>query len=240
MQTETIDYRDGEVSLRGYLAYDETLPGKRPGVLIMPGGFGLGRNAKGRAEMLAQMGYVALAGDPYGGGIEIDDLNEVIKRVTDLRADTEKFRRRARVALDRLVATPRLDPNRVAAIGYCLGGTFVLELAREGAPLAGVVTFHGGLETKSPAMAGMVKAKLLILTGADDPTVPVTHLNAFAEEMTKAGADWQIVTYSSTKHGFTYPDAATRRIDWIEYNKSTDERSWRAMQSFLAEVFGNA
>jgi len=240
MQTQPIDYRDGEVDLLGYLAYDDTLPGKRPGVLVMPGGFGLGRNAKERAEMLARMGYVALVGDPYGGGIEIDDLKEVMKRVTDLRADTAKFRRRARVALDRLIATPWVDPSRVAAIGYCLGGTFVLELARDGAPIAGVATFHGGLETKSPATSGMVRAKLLILTGADDPTVPVTHVNAFAEEMTKAAADWQIVTYSGTKHGFTYPDAASRTIDWIEYNQSTDERSWTAMTSFFEEIFRNA
>ena len=240
MQTQPIDYRDGEVALLGYLAYDETLPGKRPGVLVMPGGFGLGRNAKERAQMLARMGYAALVGDPYGGGMEIDDLKEVMKRVTDLRADTAKFRRRARVALDRLIATPWVDPGRVAAIGYCLGGTFVLELARDGAPIAGVVTFHGGLETKSPATSGMVRAKLLILTGADDPTVPVTHVNAFAEEMTKAAADWQIVTYSGTKHGFTYPDAASRKIDWIEYNQLTDERSWTAMTSFFEEIFGNA
>jgi dienelactone hydrolase len=240
MQTKPIDYHDGEIHLRSYLAYDETLPGKRPGVLVMPGGFGLGRNAKERAEMLARMGYVALAGDPYGGGIEIDDLKEVMKRVADLRADTANFRRRARVALDRLSATPWVDPGRVAAIGYCLGGTFVLELARDDAPIAGVVTFHGGLETKSPATPGMVRAKLLILTGADDPTVPVTHVNAFAEEMTKAAADWQIVTYSGTKHGFTYPDAESRKIDWIEYNQSTDERSWTAMKSFFQEIFGNA
>jgi dienelactone hydrolase len=237
MRAETIDYRDGDVALRGYLAYDETQSGKRPGVLVMPGGFGLGGNAKGRAEMLARLGHVALAGDPYGGGAEFDDLKEVMKRVTDLRADTGKFRQRARVALDRLIALPQVDPSRVAAIGYCLGGTFVLELARDGAPLAGVVTFHGGLETKSPAKTEAVKAKLLILTGADDPTVPVTHVNAFAEEMTKAGADWQIVTYSGTKHGFTYPDAASRKIDWIEYKKSTDERSWSAMRSFFEEIF---
>lgn len=238
MHTETIDYRDGDVNLRGYLAYDETRTGQRPGVLVMPGGFGLGRDAKGRAEMLARMGYVAFAGDIYGDGLEFDDLKEVMKRVTAIRADTAQFRRRARVALDRLSAMPQVDPQRVAAIGYCLGGTFVLELARDGAPLAGIVTFHGGLETKSPAAPGTIKAKLLILTGAADPTVPATHVNAFAEEMTKAGADWQIVTYSGTKHGFTYPDAAARGIDWIEYNKSTDERSWSAMRSFFAELFG--
>lgn len=238
MQTATVDYRDGAVALRGYMAWDETQTGRRPGVLVMPGGFGLGRDAKGRAEMLARMGYVALAADIYGDGLEFDDLKEVMKRVTELRADTVGFRRRARVALDRLAALPQVDPACLAAIGYCLGGTFVLELARDGAPLLGVVTFHGGLETKAPAALGAVKAKLLVLTGADDPTVPLAHVNAFAEEMTRAGADWQIVTYSGTKHGFTYAEAAKRGIDWIEYKKSTDERSWAAMRAFFAEIFG--
>ncbi len=237
MKTENIAYKDGDVELLGYLAYDEKLPGKHPGVLVMPGGFGLGGNAKERCEMLAQMGYVALAGDPYGGGIEIDDLKEVMRRVTELRADNQQFRRRGRVALDKLLSLPQVDPNRVAAIGYCLGGTFVLELARDGAPLVGVVTFHGGLETKQPATVGAVRAKLLILTGADDPTVPPAHINAFAEEMTKAGADWQVVIYSGTKHAFTYPDAAVRKIDWIEYKESSDKRSWNAMKTFFEEIF---
>ena len=237
MKSANIDYQDGAVALRGYLAYDETQPGRRPGVLVMPGGFGLGDNAKVRCEMLARMGYVAFAGDPYGGGIEIDDLKEVMKRVTELRADVAKFRRRGRAALDYLRALPQVDPDRVAAIGYCLGGTFVLELARDGAPLAGVVTFHGGLETKRPAEPGAVRAKLMILTGADDPTVPPAQINAFADEMTKGGADWRVVIYSGTKHAFTYPDAASRKIDWIEYNKSSDDRSWSAMRSFFAEIF---
>ncbi|MGD0291387.1 MAG: dienelactone hydrolase family protein [Candidatus Binataceae bacterium] len=213
MKTETIEYQDGNLALRGYLAYDETNPERRLGVLVMPGGFGFGANAKSRCEMLARMGDVAFAGDPYGGGGEFDDIKEVFNLVTTLRADTAGFRRRGRFALDKLISLPWVDPNRVAAIGYSLGGTFVLELARDGAPLTGVVTFHGGLETKSPATPGAVKSKLLILTGANDPTVLVAHVNAFAAEMTKAGADWQIVTYSGTKHGFTYPDAASRTID---------------------------
>jgi dienelactone hydrolase len=239
VKTETLEYKDGDLSLRGYLAYDETMSERRPGVLVMPGGFGLGANAKSRCEMLARMGYVAFAGDPYGGGREFDDIKEVFNLVTALRADTEGFRRRGRVALEQLIALPQVDSNRVAAIGYCLGGTFVLELARDGAPLTGVVTFHGGLETKSPAAPGAVRPKLLILTGANDPTVPAAHVNAFAAEMSQAGADWQIVTYSGTRHGFTYPDAASRAIDWIEYNKLSDQRSWSAMQSFFEEIFGD-
>ncbi len=237
MKTERITYRDGDVTLLGFLADDETQPGKRPGILVMPGGFGLGINAKRRAEMLAGLGYVAFAGDPYGDGVEIDDLEEVKKMVVALRSDPDKFRQRAQVALDTLLSFPQVDPKRVAAIGYCLGGTFVLELARAGAPLAGVVTFHGGLETQCPAEPGQVRAKLLICTGADDPSVPVAHVNAFAEEMTKAGADWQIISYGGTQHAFTYPDAATRGISWIVYNQAADERSWKAMRAFFEEIF---
>src|ERR1051325_8728552 len=131
-----------------------------------------------------------------------------MKEVTALRADPLKFRRRVQVAFDALVSLPQVDPQQVAAIGYCLGGTLALELARAGAPLKGVVTFHGGLETQLPAVAGQVKAKILVCTGADDPSVPVAHVNAFSEEMTKAGVDWEIIRYSNTQHAFTYPDAA--------------------------------
>lgn len=238
MKTESLAYRDGDVTLRGYLAYDDMQSGRRPGILVMPGGFGLGINAKQRTEMLARLGYVALAGDPYGNGREIDDLQEVMQAVGALRADPAKFRQRAQVALDTLASLPQVDPQRLAAIGYCLGGTFALELARNGAPLVGVVTFHGGLETQNPAAPGKVTAKILVCTGADDPSVPIAHVNAFANEMTKAGVDWQIISYGSTAHGFTYPDAASRGIAWIAYNKLADERSWRAMQSFFEEIFG--
>lgn len=237
MKTERIEYQDGNVTLYGFLAYDETHTKPRPGILVMPGGFGLGVNAKRRAQMLATLGYVALAGDPYGDGREIDDLQEVMKEVTALRDDPVKFRRRVQVAFDTLVSLPQVDPRQVAAIGYCLGGTLALELARDGAPLKGVVTFHGGLETQRPAVAGQVKAKILVCTGADDPSVTVAHVNAFAEEMTKAGVDWQIISYGHTQHAFTYPDAASRGISWIAYNKLADERSWNAMQSFFEELF---
>jgi dienelactone hydrolase len=237
MKTESSAYQDSDVTLRGFLAYDDTKSGRRPGILVMPGGFGLGANAKQRAEMLAGLGYVALAGDPYGNGIEINDLQEVMQAVSALRADPAKFRQRAQVALDTLASLPQVDPRRLAAIGYCLGGTFALELARAGAPLTGVVTFHGGLETQRPAAPGQVKAKILVCTGADDPSVPVAHVNAFADEMTKAGVDWQIISYGGTTHGFTYPDAESRGIAWIAYNKLADERSWQAMRSFFAEIF---
>jgi len=238
MKTETIEYKDGDVTCRGYLAYDETRTGKRPGILVMPEALGLGTHAKSRAERLAKLGYVALAGDPYGGGKEYASVQEAIKSATELMSDPAKTRSRGRAALDKLASLPQVDPNKLAEIGFCMGGTFGLELARDGAPLQGVVTFHSGLQTQKPAEAGKLKAKILINTGADDPMVPIDVVKAFQEEMNKAGANWQVISYSNTKHSFTNPDAATAGMPQaLEYNKQTDERSWKAMVNFFEEIF---
>jgi dienelactone hydrolase len=239
MKTEKIEYKDGDVNLHGYLAYDDQKSGKRPGVLVMPEAFGLGAHARQRAERIAGLGYVALAGDPYGNGVEAPDLPTAMKYATPLREDPAKFRQRARVALDKLASMPQVDPNRLAAIGFCMGGTFSLELARDGAPLRGVVSFHGGLETQKPAAPGQVKAHILVCTGADDPFVPVAQANALAEEMTKAGANWQIISYGGTVHSFTNPEADKLGMAGLRYNKLTDERSWKAMVSFFDEVFAS-
>ena len=239
MKTETIEYKDGGVNMRGYLAYDPAISSKRPGILVMPEAFGLGAQAKRRVERLAELGYVALGGDPYGDGQELNDLQEAIKIAGALAADPAKFRNRARVALDKLASLPQVDPTRLAAIGYCMGGTFSLELARDGAPLKGVVSFHGGLQTQRPAVAGQVKAKVLVCTGADDPMVPAAMVNALQDEMTKAGADWQVISYGGTKHSFTNPEADKVGMPQaIAYNKMSDERSWAAMKSFFQEIFG--
>jgi dienelactone hydrolase len=237
MKAESIEYKDGNVTLRGFLAFDEQTSDKRPGILVMPEAFGLGVHAKGRAQRLAALGYIALAGDPYGNGIETTDLQEAIKLATDLRTDPAKFRQRARVALDMLASLPQVDSSRLAAIGFCMGGTFALELARAGAPLRGVVSFHGGLETQRPAEAGQVKAKILVCHGADDPFVPPAQVNAFAEEMTKAGADWQVISYGGTVHSFTNPAADSVGTPGLAYNKRTDERSWKALRAFFDEIF---
>jgi dienelactone hydrolase len=222
----------------GIVTFDDATSHKRPGVLVMPEAFGLGTHATQRAERLASLGYVALAGDPYGNGLQVTDLQEAIKRAGALREDLATFRQRARVALDTLASLPQVDASRLAAIGYCLGGTFALELARDGAPLRGVVSFHGGLETPRPAVAGQVKAKILVCTGADDPFVPVAQVNALAEEMTKAQADWQIMSYGGTVHSFTNPDADRVGVPGIAYNMLADERSWKAMAAFFEEIFG--
>jgi dienelactone hydrolase len=237
MKTETIDYRDGDVTLKGFLAYDERRTGKRPGILVMPEAFGLGTHAKQRAERLVELGYVAFAGDPYGDGAEAKDLPEAMKLAGPLTQDPAKFRQRGRAALDKLASFEQVDSTRLAAIGFCMGGTFGLELARDGAPLKGVATFHAGLQTQRPAAEGQVKASILVMTGADDPFVPADQVVKFEEEMTKAKADWQVISYSGTVHSFTNVDAARIGNPGLAYHKLTDERSWKAMASFFEEIF---
>lgn len=237
MTTETVTYSDAGVTLKGFLAYDEKLTGKRPGVLVMPEAFGLGKNAKARAQRLAELGYVALGGDPFGDGKEFTDLQDAIKVAGALMADPDKFRARARAGIDKLASLPQVDSSRLAAIGYCMGGTFALELARDGAPLRGVVSFHGGLQTQRPAVAGQVKAKILVCHGSDDPMIPVAQVNGFVDEMTKARADWELIAYANTVHSFTNPDADGTMMPGIKFNAQSDARSWLAMRNFFDEIF---
>ncbi len=236
MKAESLEYQDGDVTLKGFVALDDQSDHKRPGILVMPEAFGLGKQAKDRALRLASLGYAALAGDPYGNGLEVSDLQEDIKHAGAIRADTTKFRQRIRAGLDTLAALPQVDTDRLAVIGYCMGGTCSLEMARDGAPLKGVVSFHGALETESPAESGKVQAKVLGCHGADDPFVPVEQVNAFEAEMTKAGANWQVISYGNTVHSFTNPEA-DGSIPGICYNQQADERSWQAMRAFFDEIF---
>ncbi|MBM4257658.1 MAG: dienelactone hydrolase family protein [Deltaproteobacteria bacterium] len=237
MKTETVEYKDGGVTLKGHLAYDDQSSNKKPGILVMPEAFGLGVNAKRRAEMLAALGYVALAGDPYGNGFETSDLQEAIKLATPLMTDPAKFRARGRAGLDKLASLPQVDSSRLAVIGYCMGGTFSLELARDGAPVKGVVSFHGNLATQKPAEQGKVKGKVLVCHGAEDPFVPQATVNAFEKEMTAAGVDWQLIAYGGVVHSFTNPNAASVGNPGIAYNKAADERSWKSMRDFFSEIF---
>src|SRR5476651_1543020 len=172
MQTHDIDYQDQAVNLRGYLAYDETAAERRPGVLVFHEGLGLGEFAMARAGRLAELGYVALAGDMFGDRRQARNLQEVANLVGGLRNDPETLRARGRAALATLAALPQVDTNRLGAIGFCFGGSVALELARDGADLKAVVSFHGVLATRSPAASGKVKASVLVCTGADDPLAP--------------------------------------------------------------------
>lgn len=234
MKTETLDYRDGDVACRGYLAVPDGTD-KRPGIVVAHEAPGLDDHPKRRAGMLAELGYVALALDMYGGGRTV--MGEAtMKTMGAFREDRAMTRARARAALDALAAQPRVDAGRLGAMGYCFGGYVVLELARSGAPLKGVVSFHGILDAGVPADARNVKAKILVCTGAEDPLVPPQQLQGFEREMTTAGVDWQVVVYGGAKHAFTNVNADKVGVPALAYDKAADARSWQAMRDFWSEV----
>ena len=240
MKTEDVDYRDGALNLRGFLAFDEAISGKRPGIVVVHEAWGLGDHAMERARMLARLGYVALAADMYGDRRQATDLPAAMELIGDLRTNPAKLRARVGAAVATLKAHPKVDAGKIAGIGFCFGGTTVLELARGGADVKGVVSFHGGLETAAPAEPGAVKAKVLVCTGADDPMIPASQVVAFEDEMRKAEADWQVIAYGGTVHSFTNPDAGkVVALPGVAYNAQTDRRSWAAMRAFFDEIFAD-
>ncbi len=236
VMSKAVEYRHGEVVLEGYVAYPAYKKGRHPGVLVVHEWMGLNDYAKKRADQLAQLGYVALAVDMYGKGIRAADAKEAAALAGKYKGDRPLMRGRIQAALDLLKGLPKVDPKRIAAIGYCFGGTTVLELARSGADIAGVVSFHGGLDTPMPAEPGQVKAKVLVLHGGDDPLVPPEQVNGFEAEMRKAGVDWQLVAYGGTVHSFTNPQA-NDPARGVAYDAKSDRRSWQAMRSFFDEIF---
>jgi dienelactone hydrolase len=239
MQTHDIDYRHETTNLRGYLALDESVSARRPGVLVFHEGLGLGDFEMARARRLAELGYVALAADMYGDRRRASNLQEVATLVGDIRNRPELMRARGHAALATLAALPQVDATRLAAIGFCFGGAVVLELARDGADLRAVVSFHGVLTTRTPALAGKVKASVLVCTGADDPLAPPEQVKAFEDEMRAAAArDWQVISYGNTLHGFTNPAADGSMMRTALYNEQADRRSWASMRSLLDEAFG--
>lgn len=237
VHTEWVQYRHGETLLEGYLAYDDAVQGPRPGVLVVHEWMGLGDYAMKRAEQLAGMGYVAFALDMYGKGVRAKTPEEAAKLSGIYKGDRPLMRARAQAGLDELRKQPLVDPARIAAIGYCFGGTTVLELARSGADVAGVVSFHGGLGTPQPADAKNIKGKVLVLHGADDPHVPPAEVAAFQDEMRKAAVDWQMIYYGGAVHSFTNPGSGTDASTGVAYNEKADKRSWEAMKVFFKELF---
>ena len=236
MQTLDLDYAADGLTLRGYLACEDGAS-PRPGVLVFHEGTGLGDFALAKARQLASLGYVALAADMFGERRQARNLQEVATLVGALRAEPERLRARGLAALSTLAGLPQVDASRLAAIGFCFGGSVVLELARAGADLKSVVSFHGVLATKLPAQVGQVRASVLVLTGAEDPLAPPDQVAAFEDEMRAAGvADWQVVSYGNTLHGFTNPAADGSMMRTALYHAQSDRRSWAAMKSFLDET----
>jgi dienelactone hydrolase len=236
IKTKVVEYKQGDAALEGYLTWDDAKTGKRPGVLVVHEWTGLGSYVKKRAEMLAKMGYVAFAADIYGKGIRPATPAEANKTASMYKNDRALMRARARTGLEVLKSQKLVDPNRIAAIGYCFGGTTVLELARDGADIRGVVSFHGGLATPKPEDARNIKAKVLALHGADDPYVKADEVAAFQQEMRAAKIDWQMNIYGNAVHSFTNPEAGNDNSKGAAYNEKADKRSWEAMKIFFKEV----
>jgi dienelactone hydrolase len=235
MRTETIEYQEGATTCEGYAAYDDKA-GKRPAILVVPEWNGVSDYTKKRAEMLAGLGYTAFVADIYGKGVRPTTMDACAAEAGKYQKDRPLLRQRAQAALDRMLQLPTAD-GRAAAIGYCFGGTAVLELARSGADLVGVVSFHGALNTPNPADAKNIKASVLVLHGADDPVVPDAEVLAFEKEMRDAKVDWEMVAYGSTVHSFTNWNLPENNPGPASYNKKSDQRSWIAMQNFFKEIF---
>jgi len=237
IKTESVQYKDGDTVLEGYLAYDDSLAGKRPGILVCHEWWGLVDYPKHRAEQLAGLGYVAFALDMYGKGVTAKTPDEAKTLATAIYSNRPLMRHRAQAGLEILKNHPLVDTKRLAAIGYCFGGACALELARSGADIAGVVTFHSSLSTPNPDDSKAIKGKVLVCTGADDPNVKATDVTAFEDEMRKASVDYQVNVYGDAVHGFTNPSATGPKSGGYAYNASADKRSWEAMQAFFNQVF---
>jgi dienelactone hydrolase len=237
MKTLDIEYHADGARLVGYLAIDDATVGKRPGVLVAHEGFGLNDHAKGIARRLAEAGYVAFALDYHGDGKPLTDMALAMTRLRGWMADPTGSLARARAGLAILVGQKETDTARLAGIGYCFGGTMMLDMARAGEDLKVVVGFHSGLATARPAAPGRVKSKVLVQIGAEDPVIPPEQRLAFEKEMTAAGADWRMVLYSGAGHSFTNPSANLFGRPGFGYHEPSDRRSWRAMLDALDEVF---
>ena len=234
--TQTVEYKHGDTVCQGYLSYDDTVKGKRPAILIVHDWMGVSDYQKMRAEQLAALGYVALAADVYGKGVRPANRDEASAQAGKFYKDRALLRARVRAGLDYLAGQPQADATRLAAIGYCFGGAGALELARSGAPLRAAVTFHGSLSAADTSDAKNIKAKVLVLHGADDPFVKQDEVQAFMNEMRSGHVDWQLVQYSGAVHSFTDKRAGDDNSKGAAYNEAADRRSWRAMRDFLEET----
>jgi dienelactone hydrolase len=240
VQGEEVTYGDRDMPLKGYLAFDDGAADMRPGVLVVHEWWGLNDYARKRARMLAELGYIALAVDMYGGGKTAGHPDDAGKFSGELRRNMPLAEERFLAALNFLRQQPKVEVEKIAAIGYCFGGGVVLEMARAGLDLDGVASFHGSLETANPATPGKVKAKVLVLNGANDPFVTPEQIAAFKQEMEAAGVDYRFVNYPGARHSFTNPeaDAFGKKFNLpLAYDQEADRKSWQAMQDFFTEIF---
>lgn len=235
IRTETIEYDVDGTSHTGYLAYDDSVATPRPGVLVVHEWWGLSDYERRRARMLAELGYAAFAVDMYGTGKLTDQPDQAREWMSSVVSDVDWWRSTALEGVELLKARAEVDPDRIAAIGYCFGGGTVLQLAY-GADIAGVVSFHGSLPAAEEGVE--FDTKILVAHGHADPFIPKQTVERFQESLEKAGADWQMLSFGGQVHGFTNPAADQRGMAALRYDADTDRRSWAAMKLFLKEVLG--
>jgi dienelactone hydrolase len=235
-----VDYTAGGVVMKGYVAYDENISGKRPGVLVVPEWWGIGDYARRRARMLAELGYAALAVDMYGGGKQAANPEEAAKFSSGIANNLDLEKGRFTAATELLKNQPTVDAGHIAAIGYCFGGGVVLNMALQGVDLRGVVSFHGILPAGKPPRPGAAKAKILVLQGTGDKFVAHEQVEAFRKEMENAGVDFRIILYPGASHSFTNPEADEYAKKFnlpISYDAEADKQSWDELKEFLHRIF---
>jgi dienelactone hydrolase len=237
IKTERVIYKQGSAELEGFLAYDDSLPKGQPAVIIVHDWMGPSEYAEMRAKQMAELGYVAFAADIYGKSLRPKSVDEASKVAGDFRnGDRKLLRARAKAAFDYVSKVQQVDKKKISAAGYCFGGTTVLEMARAGLPLAGVISFHGGLSTPHPKDALKIKSKLLVLHGAIDPYVPAEEVAGFMKEMNDAKVDYQFISYSGAVHAFSQKGAGNDPKMGAAYNEVADKRSFVALREFLKEI----
>lgn len=240
VQGREVTYEANGTKLKGYIAYDNAVKGKRPGILVVHEWWGLNKYARKRARMFAKQGYTALALDMYGNGKQARHPDDAQKFSSEVAKNAPLAKARFDAALDLLKQQKTVDADNIAAVGYCFGGSVALNMARIGEPLKAVLSFHGGLATDHPAEPGKVQARIASFSGEDDPFIPAKDVAAFREEMDKAGVNYKVVTYPGTKHSFTNPDADKYGKEFnlpLAYNAAADKDSWNQGLVFLADAF---
>lgn len=235
-----VSYTGGGVSMKGYVAIDDKFKGKRPGVLVVHEWWGHNAHAREQARKLAKLGYVGFAVDMYGDGKQAAHPDDAKKFSSAVFANIQQARARFEAAMAELKKQPQTDPDNIAAVGYCFGGGVVLHMARMGVALKGAISVHGSIATQSPAQPGKVKARILVLNGADDPFTKPEKITAFKKEMQSAGVDYTFINYPGARHAFTNPKADELGKKFgipLAYNAEATAKSWQEIQKFLAKTF---
>jgi dienelactone hydrolase len=239
VQTQVVEYTHAGTTHKGFLAYDDAASGKRPGVLVVHEWWGLNEDAMNRAKMLAELGYVAFCADMYGNGKVVDHPKDASQMAGQVRQNVQAWRAKAQAALDTLKQQPNVDSDRLAAIGYCFGGSTVLQLAYTGADLKAVVAFHAGLPIPTPEEAKAIKGRILICHGADDTFIPAETIQKFKAALDAAGVKYQFESYPGAKHSFTVKDIDEKMVPGLAYHPEADRKSWEHMRALFKETLGS-